>query len=223
MKNVLAIILLVAISATAFPKMPPTAKLYPALTKYFNSLSPTRIDKSNISTLDVLRNSALYSSINPKETQFIFLCPDNSLRSQAAQVFLTTLSTSKKLRKLKVYSAGQSAGEVDTSLIGYLNKIGYKTSKTTIEGKTAYEVKYSDDAPAITLFAKTCDNAIIPLKETIPVSMCSLDAASWQQWKFGYPVSKLPLEDPKTIKSQVAMEEEIDMIANYMTYITNDK
>ncbi|UPK72468.1 hypothetical protein [Chitinophaga filiformis] len=199
---------------------PPAPKLYPELVKYFASVKNNSINKNDKEALDILKGALALASMDSKDLNFIFLCKDNSFRSQVAQIFLETLSTTKKVKRVKSLSAGEASGEIDARLIDFLNKIGYKVSKTTVNNKVGYEVKYSDEAPAILIYGKDMNDPALNVKETYPIAVDPADFAHWEEVKFSYPLSKLEVDGFKDLAS-ADIDTAMGSIAACMVYLTD--
>lgn len=127
----LAILIAVAITATSFKSKFAAPKLYPELEVYFKILDSKQFNKTHLEALENIKYNISTSNLGYDDWHLIFYCSENTFRSQASQVFAQTLCYAKKFKKIKVFSAGITTGEVNSKLISYLSKIGYKVSKTT--------------------------------------------------------------------------------------------
>lgn len=178
-------------------------------------------DTSHLQSLENIKYDIRTSNLDYADWNLIFYCSENSFRSQAAQVFVQTLCYKKKHKKIKVYSAGVTAAEVSTKLIDFLAKIGYKVTKTTKEGKDAYEVRYSDKADPIIIFPKTITDNSLPQKNITSIIVCDTlkesDCATLKT-----ETSPLSLPFQKTISSDAddKIEATLRTIATEMLYVT---
>lgn len=214
-------IILAAIALTSFRPNLAAPKLYPELEAYFKTIDAKQFDKAHINALENLKSNISFSSMDYLDYNIIFYCSENSFRSQVSQVFLQTLCFARKHKKVKAFSAGLIANEIDSKLIIYLSKIGYKISKTDKDGKSAYEVRYSDNANPIILYSKTITDPSLPKKEVAAVIVCDVQVET-DCSNLKTEFTPLYMAFPKVIAtdSDTKVEEIVNNIATEMLYVT---
>ncbi|MBW0160801.1 MAG: hypothetical protein HYI21_05615 [Sediminibacterium sp. Gen4] len=174
-KSVIALSAVVAfITLISFRPVSAPPKLYPELETYFKSVTKMDFSTEHVQALENLKSNISFSTMDYSDYNVVFYCSENSYRSQASQILLQTLCYSRKFKKVKSFSAGLSSTEVSPGLITYLTKIGYRITKTEKNGKSAYEVRFSDDASPVILYSKTTDDPSLPKKDITAVIVCDI-------------------------------------------------
>lgn len=223
MKNLLiafVVLISTAIVSASFTSVSAPPKLYPELENFFKSLDEKKFDPAHLQSLENIKDNINSSTMDYDDWNFIFYCSENSFRSQASQVFIQTLCF-KKFRKIKAWSAGVTATEVNPKLISVLTKIGYKITKADREGKSVYEVRFSDKADPIILFSKTIADKSLPKKDITSIVVCDVvnenDCASLktETTQLNLPFQRVSLSD-----SDDKIEATIKSIATEMLYVT---
>ncbi len=217
----LCIILPACVLLTSF-KRDAAPKLYPELEAYFKSVETKDLNKDHRQALENLKSDIITTShLDYVDWNLIFYCSENTFRSQASQVFAQTLCYAKRHKNMKIYSAGLTSGEIHPKLIEYLSRIGYRVTKTEKEGRSIYEVKFSDQADPVILYSKTIDDKTLPIKVDISVIVCDVkhetDCAALNTRS-----NPLNLAFPKVIITDAAdkVETTLKSIAAEMVFIT---
>jgi arsenate reductase (thioredoxin) len=223
MKKILfaLIVLFSGILVTSFNTAAP--KLYPELEAYFKSIDGKQFNQDHRESLENIKYSIASSSMDYEDWNLIFYCSENTFRSQASQVFAQTLCYAKKHRKVKVYSAGLTTGEISPQLITYLQKIGYRITHIQKDGKAAYEVKFSDQAPPIVLFSKTTTDPSLPIKDISSIIVCDVAAEADCASLITYSSKPFHLAFPRVVSTDEAGKAEATLksIASEIVYVTN--
>lgn len=218
---VFATLIIVAIIFSSFKTKLAAPKLYPELEAYFNSISKKEFPKNHIQTLENLKSNISFSTMDYPDYNVIFYCSENSLRSQASQILLQTLCFSKKFKKVKAFSAGLTSTEVSSVLIAYLTKIGYRVSKTEKDGKTGYEVRFSDNANPVILYSKTVADPSLPKKEVAAIIVCDIIVETdCTNLKTEYTPLHLAFTKINDSDGQDKVEALVKDIASEMLYVT---
>jgi len=210
----------IAIVITSFK--PITApRIYPELEAYFKSVETKAFSKDRMDVLRNIQYNVEISGYDFEDWNLIFFCSENTFRSQASQVFAQTLCYERKHKKINVFSAGQTSGEIDPRLIAYLTKIGYRIAKSEKEEKTMYEVKFSDRADPIILFSKTISDQSLPSKDITSVVVCDTEKEPVCK-ELKTPSTPLSLVFPKVLTTDDAgkVEATLKSIAAEMLYVT---
>ena len=210
---------------TASYKSAETApRLYSELQAYFNSISKDEYLKSHLSSLEQIKYDISSSTLGYDDWNLVFYCSENTFRSQASQVFAQTLCYARNYRKMKIYSAGLTSGEISTKLIEYLKKIGYRITQSEKEGKSTYEIRYNDKADPIILYSKTMSDKSLPSRDVTSVIVCDIEKETdcatikTESRAINLPFTKVNVTD-QTDK----VESTLKSIASEMLYVTSKK
>ncbi|MCA0398829.1 MAG: hypothetical protein LCH51_15625 [Bacteroidetes bacterium] len=218
------VLTVITVIVTSFRPPVVAPKLYPELEAYFKAIDAKQYPKEKYPVLENLRQNINATTIDNLDWNCIFYCTENSFRSQASQVFLATLSFDRRFKRVKAFSAGITAGEINPKLIEYLSKIGYKITKIEKDGKVAYEVKYSDGIKPILLYTKTTADPSLPKQEITSVVVC--DRAAEPVCKDlktpNYPF-ELPFQNVNADQSDLEVESTLKNIAIAMKFLTEKK
>lgn len=218
---VLTAIIAVAISSVSFKTASAPSRLYPELEAFFNSLDAKKFDPAHLQSLENIKYNISSSSMDYEDWNLIFYCSENSFRSQASQVFVQTLCYAKKQKRVKVYSAGITSTEVDPKLISFLSKVGYKITKSDKDGRTIYEVRFSDKADPIILFSKTTTDKSLPVKDITSIVVCDpVGENECVDLKTGSTPVNLPFQKLKSSDTDEKIEAVLKSIASEMLYVT---
>jgi len=160
MKHVLiALFLLGGIGLLAF-RLPstsrPQAKLYPALAEYLKSA------KKDLETIPAARRAELdkialfiqNKRIVDKNANLLFVSGDNARRSLLAQVWAQVAADYYSVENVHAFSGGNIAATVAPTIQKTLEKIGFQVNPVTLSGQPAYELRFDEKQPALTLFSK---------------------------------------------------------------------
>lgn len=220
---VFATLITVAITFSSFKSKLAAPKLYPELEAYFNSISNKEFSKNHVQALENLKSNISFSTMDYSDYNVIFYCSENSLRSQASQILLQTLCFSKKFKKVKTFSAGLTSTEVSPALIAYLTKIGYRITKTEKDVKTAYEVRFSDNANPVILYSKTVADPSLPKKEVAAIIVCDIKAETdCANLKTNYTPLHLAFPKLNDTDSEDKIEAFVREMAAEMLYVTKN-
>lgn len=219
-----AVMAVITLITASFKPASNAPKLYPELESYFSSISKTDYLKTHFQSLEQLKYDINTSDLDYDNSNLIFYCSENTFRSQASQVFAQTLCYAKGHRKMKIYSAGLTSGEINSKLIDYLKKIGYRVTQTQKDGKTAYEIKFSDKADPIILYSKTTADKSLPASSVTSVIVCDIeketDCAALKTESI--PVN-LPFTKVMSTDETDKVESTLKSIASEMLYVTSKK
>ena len=216
------LLLLTAAATMSFrPAAPGKPKLFPAIEQYFNSVSSITIpEKHNLAIKHL--GVAISSSVVGKEVSILFTCPDNSFRSQAAQILLQSLIDANGIKNVNVLSAGASAGEIDPRLIKILTAAGYKVSLTTNNGKSGYQVTFGEKLPPVTLYAKAATDLAVGRTGFYLFKTCDQQETTCTDLNGALFKDQLAYSNPATISDEKALQEEFNTIAREMSYIVSE-
>ncbi|MET6997822.1 hypothetical protein [Chitinophaga defluvii] len=222
------IVLLLSVIAFSFtPAAPGQPKMYPAIEKYFSSVSNVSIpEKHNLAIKHL--ESVITSSLGDKDVSIMFTCPDNSFRSQAAQILLQSLITANGIKRVNVVSAGNTTGQIDPRLIKLLTAAGYKVvSLPTIaanapSGSTGYSVSFGDKFTPLVVYAKSATDAGVEKAGFYLFKTCDQQENGCSDLTGALHKDQLEYSNPATITEDKALQEEFNTIAKEMSYIVTE-
>lgn len=223
-KSIIALSAVVAalITLTSFKPISAPPKLYPELEAFFNSLDAKKYEPAHLQSLVNIKYNISTSSMDYDDWNLVFYCSENTFRSQASQVFAQTLCYAKKWRKMKIFSAGITSGEIDPKLISFLKKVGYKVNESQRDGKKGYEVRFSDNADPVFLFSKTLTDNSLPKKDITAVVVCDITKETdCSNLKTESSYIQLPFGKVSTSDNDETVNATLKSIATEMLYVTN--
>lgn len=212
--TVCLLLVLVASGTQSFTLKAPKPKLYEPIAKYFQSLTGTAIEQGHVLAVEHLFAAVRSAQGNDNKVYIVYSCPDNSFRSQEAQILLQSLAAVNQIKKLDVSSVGSASGDVDPRLIKLLQKNGFQvTTGTSTDGKTAYTVKFSDQLPGITLYSKIADKTTLPTAKYYLFKTCDTNESGCTDLPGAFYTTLMGYKSPKEVQDDAALEKEFNTIA----------
>lgn len=180
-------------------------KFFASSKKKFNSISTERTNElAKISQL-IAKKKAKGKSAN-----LILVSKNNSGSDQLAQAFLQAAIAYYNISNVKLFSAGQSASELDSRIIERLTKTGFKASGS--------ELKFSDQE-GITLFSKKLDDSSLPQSEFYSIVICAEGKTGCQASQSSEYIAEVELPEISDIKDNTEFEKAFSQIATEMAYV----
>lgn len=124
----------------------------------------------------IIKELTDYVSQKPKGHQKIklnFICTHNSRRSHISQVWAQTAAHYFGIGNIETYSGGTEATALNSRAVTALKDAGFDISVKKGGTNPVYEVRYASDAPGLTLFSKTYDDAFNPKSDFAAIMTCS--------------------------------------------------
>lgn len=137
-------------------------------TKEFNQISDER--KAVIKQLTDFVNS---KAKDASKISLNFICTHNSRRSHISQVWAQAAAYYYGIRNVETFSGGTEATAFNPRAVAAMKQAGFDI--TIIEDRTnpVYKVKFSEHAPALTVFSKKYDDDFNPKKDFAAIMTCS--------------------------------------------------
>jgi arsenate reductase (thioredoxin) len=105
--------------------------------------------------------------------KLIFICTHNSRRSHLSQIWAQTAAHCYGVSNVDTYSGGTEATAFNPNAVKAMKEAGFKISVVK-EGKNPiYEVRFSDDAPAMEVYSKVFDQGDNPTTDFAAIMTCS--------------------------------------------------
>jgi len=226
MIRVACILLLSPLMVNLDPAYRPPAgpDFFPRIEHYFNSLDPALMDTGRVAGLCSLKASITSGITSGRNIEVLFIDPDNSFRSQEAQIVLQSLVLAAHMDKLRVLSAGYTVGKLDPRLLRLLALIGYQVK--LISGKQdkepVYSIQFSKRSPPVIVFAKKFDDFSIPRSIYHVIKTCTADDEKCSDIPGALFTTEQPYNDPNTIRDPKALENEFNKIAAEIYFTFRD-
>ncbi|MCX6213575.1 hypothetical protein [Spirosoma sp.] len=134
----------------------PQFKLYPALAEYLKSAKKDlgAIPETRRAELDKIALFIQNKRITDKNANLLFVSGDNARRSLLAQVWAQVAADYLGVENVHAFSGGNIASTVAPTIQKTLEKIGFQVNPVTLSGQPAYELRFDEKQPALTLFSK---------------------------------------------------------------------
>jgi len=102
-----------------------------------------------------------------------FICTHNSRRSHIAQIWAQTAAHYYGINNVETFSGGTEATAFNPRAVIAMKKAGFDISTSKDGENSVYKVKFSNDAPALTVFSKRFDDDFNPKTGFAAVMTCS--------------------------------------------------
>jgi arsenate reductase len=146
----------------------PVAKNIEAYAKEFDQIPEER--KKALKKLALFVETKVKAS---EKAELIFICTHNSRRSHISQIWAQTAAAYYGVPNVIAYSGGTEATAFNPRAVKAMEDAGFKIKKTIEGANPIYEVRFADDAKAITAFSKKYDGGGNPKSGFGAVMTCS--------------------------------------------------
>lgn len=102
-----------------------------------------------------------------------FICTHNSRRSHMAQLWAQAAAHYYNIPGVSCFSGGTEATAFNPGAADAMRKVGFDIQSTSSGANPVYRVKFSDDAPSMSIFSKKFDDPFNPSKDFAAVMTCS--------------------------------------------------
>lgn len=220
------ILILSAIFFFAFPREGESQKLYNKLEEYC-ILLPSEFDKikdERKENLNILGEYILSNSPGESGIYLLFVCDNNSRRSQFAQVWAQTAAYFYKIDKLKAYSGGLSETAINYRIMESLKQAGFSvTAAEAYSQNPVYLLSIGRKFPDIFIFSKKYDYWNNPSMDFASVYCSKSEEFSQLKVLGSEQTIELPYEDVKIFDNSFGGAEKNDQvcweIAREMFYV----
>lgn len=134
----------------------------------FNTISAERLP-----VLSELTNFIQSKSHSGQKVVLNFICTHNSRRSHIAQLWAQTAAFTYGIPHVECFSGGTEATAFNPRAVKAMADAGFGIVKTKDGNNPVYEVRYSNEAPAISAFSKTYDDPYNYNQDFAAVMTCS--------------------------------------------------
>lgn len=195
--------------------------LLPGLQATVNSLGLGSIPEGRKPILNDLIDYIQLRVNSNESVRLNFICTHNSRRSQFSQIWAQIAAYAYGI-EVACYSGGTEATAFNERAVASIKRAGFEVS-TSGGHNPVYEVKYTEEVPALTMFSKTFDDSSNPDTGFAAIMTCS-DADENCPFIPGTD-SRIPLryEDPKAFDGTDLEAEKYDersmQIATELFYV----
>lgn len=102
-----------------------------------------------------------------------FICTHNSRRSHISQIWAQTAAHYYGVNNVETFSGGTEATAFNLRAVTAMKKAGFDITAIKDGENPVYKVKFSNDAPALTVFSKKYDDDFNPKTGFAAVMTCS--------------------------------------------------
>lgn len=102
-----------------------------------------------------------------------FICTHNSRRSHISQIWAQTAAHYYGIENVQTFSGGTEATAFNPRAVTAMKEAGFSIEIRKEGQNPIYEVRFADDASALTIFSKKYDDAFNPAKDFAAVMTCS--------------------------------------------------
>lgn len=215
-KQIILSLAVVVILAGFRPVGTNNVKLFPELDNFFASSKKKFKSLSNERTAELAKISQLIArkKAKGKSATLVLISKNNSGTDQLAQAFLQAALAYYNISNVKLFSAGQSASELDSRILERLTKTGFKVNIS--DGKA--ELKFSDQDGVI-LFSKKVDDPSLPQSEFYSIVICTDGKIGCQASQNSEYIAEVKLPEISDIKDNAEFEKTFSQIATEMAYV----
>lgn len=157
-----------------------------------------------------------------RAVQLLFVCTQNSRRSQMAQIWAAAAAAYFGLTEMKAFSGGMEVSAFNPRAVEALIRAGFHIHDFGGENPR-YRVTYAEDGPAMVCYSKRFDDAANPMSGFAAIMVCSeADQACPFVPGAAFRLS-LPYEDPKVADGKASESAAYDkrslQIASEILYL----
>jgi arsenate reductase len=102
-----------------------------------------------------------------------FICTHNSRRSHISQIWAQTAAHYYGIENVETFSGGTEATAFNPRAVTAMKQAGFDITTIKDDKNPVYRVRFSSDAPALTVFSKNYDDDFNPKKDFAAIMTCS--------------------------------------------------
>jgi arsenate reductase (thioredoxin) len=102
-----------------------------------------------------------------------FVCTHNSRRSHISQIWAQAAARYYGIENVETFSGGTEATAFNPRAVTAMQQAGFDISTIKDDNNPVYKVKFSNDAPALTVFSKKYDDDFNPKADFAAIMTCS--------------------------------------------------
>lgn len=108
-----------------------------------------------------------------KKVSLNFVCTHNSRRSHISQIWAQTAAHYYGIDNVETFSGGTEATAFNPRAVEAMKRAGFEITAVKDDENPVYTVRFSNDAPALTVFSKKYDDDFNPKSDFAAIMTCS--------------------------------------------------
>lgn len=102
-----------------------------------------------------------------------FICTHNSRRSHISQIWAQTAAYYYGIENVETFSGGTEATAFNHRAVEAMKNAGFEITLKKEGQNPLYEIRFSDEAPTLTVFSKKYDDVFNPKRDFAAIMTCS--------------------------------------------------
>ena len=132
-----------------------------------------QIPEERKTVIKQLTNFVAAKSKSGQKALLNFICTHNSRRSHISQVWAQAAAYYYGIKNVETFSGGTEATAFNPRAVASMKQAGFDISVIKDGSNPVFKVKFSNDAPALTVFSKKYDDDFNPKKDFAAIMTCS--------------------------------------------------
>lgn len=190
---------------------------------YIETLDVKSIPEERLPALNELIDYASEKNANSHPVRLNFICTHNSRRSHFSQIWAQCMAHHQGINLIQCYSGGTERTALFPAVIETLKNTGFQIDVLSQSDNPLYQIKYSENEPAVLGFSKKMNSVFNPKSEFAAIMTCSSADESCPIVPGAEIRIPIRYEDPKlfdgTEQQALKYEERSREIATEMLYV----
>ncbi len=141
--------------------------------EYIETLDVESIPRDRLPELNVLIDYVSEKNANSHSVRLNFICTHNSRRSHFSQIWAQCMAHHQGINLVQCYSGGTERTALFPAVIETLKSIGFQIDVLSPSDNPLYQIKYSENEPAVLGFSKKMNSIFNPKSEFAAIMTCS--------------------------------------------------
>jgi arsenate reductase (thioredoxin) len=152
-----------------------THKVLPAVEGTIDKLVSefNQITEERKSAISHLKTYIVQQKQQGKKISLNFVCTHNSRRSHISQIWAQTAAHYYGIENVETFSGGTEATAFNPRAVTAMKQAGFDITVIKDDKNPLYKVKFSSEAPALTVFSKRYDDDFNPRSDFAAIMTCS--------------------------------------------------
>lgn len=152
-----------------------TYKVLPAVKRTIDKLVSefNQITDERKSAITHLKMYITQKKQEGKKVSLNFVCTHNSRRSHISQIWAQTAAHYYGIENVETFSGGTEATAFNHRAVTAMKQAGFDIATIKDDKNPVYKVRFSSDAPALTVFSKKYDDDFNPKSDFAAIMTCS--------------------------------------------------
>ena len=132
-----------------------------------------RIDADRKRTLMELASFVRAATVGGGKARLNFICTHNSRRSHMAQLWAQAAAHYYGIEGVECFSGGTEATAFNPRAVAAMQEAGFSIQRISQGNNPLYDARFSEDAPALTVFSKRYSDPVNPSSNFAAIMTCS--------------------------------------------------